>query len=668
MMKARMAAVLLVLLAGGAWAAPEGAAGTDRGVFEVPELKRVEITDQFFAPRREALGRVTLMSQWAQLGKHHDVDNFRVAAGELTGAHQGMMFNDSDVYKWLEAASYVLAKHPDSPAAAPVAELTRLIPEAQMPDGYLDTYYRIFAPDHRWRELDLNHELYCSGHFIEAACARSETSGDRRLLAAAERLGDCIAAEFGPGKNEGVPGHEEVELALIRLYRVTGNPAYLDTAAFFIDRRGRDPHYKRELLRDVGGAAKVSQAARKLRALDPVKPDQERVDVGMIFKPSALLRAIADISSGRYFQMDRPLAEQTVAVGHSVRAMYFCTGAADLCLERDDPGLRSALTSIWDRTITRRTYVTGGMGSLPIIEGFGRDYELPNRAYSETCAAIASFFFSHRMLRLTGEAKYADQMERALDNAILSGISLDGTKYFYQNPLTAAGKTQRQDWYKVACCPPNIARLLASLERYLYGEGKDAWVHQYVSGTADLELAAGKVRLTVASGLPWAGTVKVRVAPERPARFVLRLRVPGWSGASRVRVVGDAQEYRPQPGTYLALDREWKPGDEVELVFDLAPRLLPSPPEVKEDRGKVAILAGPLVYCLEDRDNPGINVHRVELDPQAPLAAEYRGDLLGGLAVVKARARDGRELVAVPYYAWDNRGPSHMEVWIKEAK
>jgi hypothetical protein len=650
----------------------EGMASAHPSAFTELKLSSVEIRDRFWAPRRELLRTVTLPSQWDELEAHHDVDNFRILAGKKTGVHRGPVFLDSDLYKWLEAASSVLAKHPeDQELAARVEELSSLIAAAQMPDGYLNTYYESFAPERRWTNLWMNHELYCAGHFIEAACARAETVGPNPLLAAATKLADHLAAQFGPGKNEGVPGHEEVELALIRLYRLTGERKYLDLADFFIHRRGRDPHFKRELLSELRDQSQLNKIVReKRKPYLAALPAEDSTAYGSFKLPWRLVpRILANFASGRYFQADRPLEAQTVAEGHAVRAMYYFTGAADLYLETGAPGLRPILETVWQNTFTKRAYVTGGLGALPIIEGFGKDYELPNRSYTETCAAIGSFFFSWRMLRATGAAKYADQMERALYNAILSGLSLDQKHYFYGNPLTSHGEHERREWYPVACCPPNLARLLASLERYLYGQSPDGiWVHQYVGGQAEFELPEGKVLLAVQSGFPWEGRARLQITPERPLMFSLRLRVPGWARGAEVRVNGKKLAESPAPGSYLVLQREWRPGDEIVLEFGMEPRLESAPAEVKENRGKAAILAGPLVYCLEDRDNPGLDVHGVQIRRDPELETAFQPELLGGVALVRGRTRDGKELRAIPYYAWGNRGRAQMEVWISQEK
>jgi len=635
---------------------------------EVP-ISRVKVADGFFGPRRDALVEVTLPSQWEQFERHHHLHNFRVMAGEEEGVHLGAVFLDSDLYKWLEAASYMAGERPDNEwLSERVEELSGLITRAQAEDGYINTYYQGFAPDRRFTNLWMNHELYCAGHFMEAACARCESMGEYDLLEAAQSFAELIERGFGPGANQGVPGHEEIELALVRLYRVTGDRRHLEQARFFVERRGRQEKYVRSLLADLGDQARLSRTARKER--EPWLDEKDREAPAMYgfadIPPSIIPRALASFYSGRYFQVHRPLVEQEAAEGHAVRAMYFYAGAADLYLETGDSRSLSALERIWDNTIEKRTYLTGGVGSLPVIEGFGRDYELPRKSYSETCAAIGSFFFSWRMLRGTGEAAYADQMERTLYNAIIPALSLDGRHYFYRNPLTAKGEVVRKEWYTVACCPPNMARLLASLGRYLYGEcGDGVWVHQYVTGEARLETGKGRVRLEVESGLPWSGGVKIEVGLKQTEMpFALRLRIPGWAEKAEARLNG-----RPlsgvSPGTYLAIERTWKEGDLVELELGVSPRFIDPRPEVRAQRGRAALMCGPLVYCLEDRDNPGVDVHKVRLDKSAALESHDRPGLLGGVVTVKARSRDGRELVFIPYYAWANRGPSHMELWVR---
>lgn len=630
-------------------------------------LSSAEITGGFWAQKRELVWRVTLPAEWEQLEKNRHVDNFRVAAGVKPGVHLGMVFFDSDLYKWLEAANYALGKHPEDQAlAGRVSELTSLFQAAQRPDGYLNTYYQSFGEGRRFKILLYNHELYCAGHLIEAAAANHESRGGTDLLEVGKKYADFIAGEFGPGKNQWFDGHEEIELALIRLYRETGDKKYLDRAAFFLHRRGRNHPFAPELIKEGREQTALAKIAREKRAAF-LPEEKSGAELGFSFgNPIALLRSTSSFLTGRYFQADRPLEEYTVAEGHAVRAMYYFTGAADLYLETGDPQILKTLSTIWDNTISRRTYITGGMGSVAMTEGFGRDYELPNRSYTETCAAAGSIFWNWRMLMATGEVRYADQLERTLYNGFLSGLAQDGKHFFYQNPLASFGKDQRKEWYQVACCPPNIARLISSVERYLYGENADAiWVHQYMTGTARFTRPEGEVRLEVESGLPWDGKVKIKVQPEKPMVFTLILRVPGWAGQATVAVNGSPLEVQAEGGGYLSILLRWEAGEVVELEFPMDIRLTRSPDQVWNNRGKVALMRGPLVYCLEDKDNPGVDVHSAVIINHQDLKAEFRGDLLGGITVITGPLSTGARFTAIPYFAWSNRGPSHMEVWVK---
>ncbi len=630
-------------------------------------LSQVEITGGFWGERREQLWKTVLPYQWTQLESHHDLDNFRVLAGLKQGVHMGPVYLDSDLYKWLEAASYMSGKHPrDDLLASRVDEVTKLIGKVQMPDGYVNTYYETFAPERRWTNLVMNHELYCSGHLIEAACANHEATGKDDLFQIAEKLADHIISVFGPGKNLGVPGHEEIELALVRLYRQTGEKKYLDEAAWFINERGRYTKYPQALiksLQDQSSMAKIVNEKRApwMKTAPKAGSAAGYIIGGAVFDP----RIPGSFFSGKYFQDDQPFVEMTVAEGHAVRAMYFFTGATDVYLETGDAKLLQASEKIWDNTITKRTYITGGMGALPMIEGFAGDYELPNRSYAETCAAIGSFFWNWRLLRATADAKYADLMEKTLYNAILPAIALDGVNYFYQNPLTSSGRDRRQPWYGTACCPPNIARLFGSLERYLYSESDEGvWVHQYISGSAEFKSKKEKVKIELESGFPFSGEVKIRLVTEKPVTTALMLRIPAWAANAEVMIAGQKVE-GAKAGSYLKISREWKNGDEVRLNLPMEIVLMESPPQVKNNRGKVALMRGPLIYCLEDKDNPGINVHRAVISRSAKLEPESRPALLGGVTVLKGKTIDGKDLIAIPYYAWSNRGPSQMEIWIK---
>ncbi len=628
-------------------------------------LGSVEVRDTFWSKRQETNRRVTIPSQLEIFNEIHCLDNFRVAAGLKQGTHHGFFFADSDLYKWLEGASYSLGTHPDPELEAGVDKVIRLIAAAQEPDGYLNTYYTVFFHERRFTNLLMNHELYCAGHLIEAACAHYDATGKRTLLDIAIKLADCIVDNFGPGRNEGVPGHEEIELALIRLYRVTGNRSYLELASFFIHQRGREKNFPLKLIKALNEDAKEAGIVRKKRA--PFLSDEKKSfgasGVVSTWNPVLLGRILESFLSGTYFQAKEPVVDQREGVGHSVRAMYLYSGMADLYAETGEQALMDALESIWKNVTQRRMYITGGVGSVALIEGFGRDYELPNRSYTESCAAIGMALWNWRMLQITGEAGYAEAFELVLYNGILSGVSLDGKKYFYQNPLISHGKDQRKEWYACACCPPNLARFIASLGKYIYGISDDGiWVYQYIGSKARFDIKGRQVTLIQESGFPWEGNVSFSIKTKEPVRFNLYFRIPQLCVSTEVSINGIPQNMEHRPGTFQKIEREWKNHDKMEIHLETVSELIASPPEVRANRGRVAIMHWPLVYCLEDKDNPDIDIHKARITENTQLQTIHT-EQLGGLNLIKGKMKSGEEFTAIPYYAWANRGPSNMQVW-----
>jgi len=661
-----VAALLIALLAGS-----QAVANGGNYVMKPAPMGYTRLDPGFWEERRELVRSATMPHEWEQMEAHHHLHNFRVTAGESQGMHMGAVFLDSDLYKWLEAASYLSGiYHQDDWMADRVEELAGLIEKSQMDDGYINTYYQNIAPDRRWTNLWMNHELYCAGHLMEAACARHQYSGDDRLLDVAIRFADHIDRTFGPDKNTGMPGHQEIEIALMRLYRATGDDKYMELCRHLVMDRA-EAWSVTDLLADVRDQASLSRIADDKRMpFIERKDDEATTSYGFAKLPlGAVPRSISNFYTGKYFQAHKPVNEQLVAVGHAVRANYYYAGAADLYLETGGRELIDALSKNWHNTIDKRTYLTGGQGAIPIIEGYGKDYELPHRSYTETCAAISSFFFSWRMLEATGEAVYAGQMERALYNAILGGLSLDGKKFFYRNPLEARGDLEREPWYVVACCPPNIARVIASIDRYIYGASEDtAWINQYITGGAIFRADGGEVSVVVESGFPWKGGVMIGTGTGVSRKMTMKLRQPSWSDSLMIEVNGKPLEYEVEPGTYLTLTREWNNNDTVELIFDMSPRFVFGRKEVTANRGKAAIMRGPLVYCFEDVDNEGLNVHSMKIDTTVPLTDEWEPDLLGGVYTVSAKTASGKTAKAVPFFCWANRGPSHMEVWVDANK
>ena len=621
---------------------------------------RTTIDDAFWAPLQRTNHETTLQIEYKNLQRTGHIDALRLdwQAGDPNPPH---IFWESDLAKWLEAACCVLAQEKDAKLAAQVDEVVDLLAGAQQPDGYLNAHFTVVEPEQRWTNLRDRHELYCAGHLIEAAIAHYEATGQRTLLNVMIRYADYIDSVFGRGENQlrGYPGHQEIELALVKLYRTTGEARYLDLAQYFIDERGRQPHY-------------FDQEARA-RGEDPQDFQHQTYE---------------------YNQSHKTVREQDEAVGHSVRALYLYCAMADLALENDDQSLLAACRRLY-KSVQRRLYITGGVGSSRHNEGWTADYDLPNEeAYAETCASIALIFWMQRLLRLELNGSYGDTLERALYNGFLSGISLDGSKFFYVNPLAVHRDSQavhgerhtgqRQSWFGCACCPPNVARLLASLGDYIYGENdNEAVVHLYIGGSAQLQLGERQVTLTQQTDYPWAGTVSMTVTPDAAAEFRLALRIPGWCKGHSLQVNGEEINVSVERG-YARIHRRWQPGDEVLLTLDLSTQRVYADPRVRADAGRVALQRGPVVYCLEGVDN-GDNLDTLQLPSDAALDAEFAPDLLGGvvrieLAGERAQPWDGLPLYhtqppatspatlsAVPYYAWANRATGDMLIWLREA-
>jgi len=616
----------------------------------------VSFDDAFWAPRIEVNRTVSIPHIYRQCEETGRISAFDLNFKRPVPSPIVQIFGDSDPAKWIEAASYSLATHPDPALEALVDQVADKIIHAQQPDGYLNTHFTVAQPEMRWRNLRDWHEMYCAGHLMEGAVAHYQATGKRNLLDALCRYADHIEATFGrePGKKRGYPGHPELELALVRLYHATNSPRYLKLATYFIDERGTQPHYY-----DIEARA---------RGEDP-----------------------ADFwaKTYEYCQAQVPVREQTKVVGHAVRAMYLLSAVADLAHENDDPTLLETCERLWDNLITKRMYLTGAIGPSRQNEGFTLDYDLPDEtAYGETCATIGLILWNHRLLQFAGESKYADVIERGLYNGFLSGVSLDGARFFYENPLASAGGHHRESWFWCPCCPPNLARTLASLGRYLYSTGaNDVWVHLYAAGSAKLRVNGRDVTLRQVTRYPWEGNVKFMIGVAAPQTFTLHLRMPGWCERWQLRINGAPATNQPQPNGYLAINREWHPGDVVELTMEMPIQTIWANPAVRYLQGRFAIQRGPLVYCLEGVDHGGIVLDRIAMDPKQVLnefGVEQRDDLLGGVSVLRGKAsvvdESGWEgtlyrhtgpsskqmdVTAVPYYAWDNRAPGEMRVWVR---
>ena len=618
---------------------------------------KVDFAGGFWESWSETVRKVTVPSQHRRLDEEGflEVLNFRDPPAPLVRPIQpsGLSmqhFFDSDFGKWIEAASYTLRNHPNPELEQKIDDIVDKLAAGQLPDGYLNSWFIRREPDKRWTNLRDLHEMYSMGHLLEGAVTYFEATGKRRFLDVMLKLVDHIIDTFGPepGKRQGYDAHEEIEIALIRLYRLTRDPRHLELAKFFIDARGQMPSY-------------YDDEARR-RGDDPQD---------YIFK---------DYS---YSQAHMPVREQTEVTGHAVRAMYLFSAMADVAVETGDMSLLAACNRLFDNLTTRQLYVTGGLGPAHSNEGFTREYDLPNdTAYAETCAAVALAFWGHRMAQIDLDGRFTDHVELVLFNGALSGISRDGEHYFYDNVLESHGENRRWKWHYCPCCPTNIARLLASLGSYFYTtRGTDLAIHLYGANKAELTVDGQSVVVTQATHYPWDGDVRITVSPASPRRLALKLRVPGWCRGARFEVNGEPVQPVVTKG-YATIEREWRAGDEIRLHLEMPVERLSAHPAVTQDTGRVALKRGPVVYCLEEVDN-GIAPQRFILKDD-PIESEFVPDLLGGAVVLTGEAevtsaagwggalyrsgppsREPRRFRAIPYHLWANREAGGMQVWIR---
>lgn len=612
---------------------------------------KVTLTDDFWSGRIETNRTVTIPFGFSKCEEEGRMRNFAKAGGLLEGEYEGKMpFDDTDVYKIIEGASYSLTIHPDKELEKYIDETIEKIAAAQEDDGYLCTWKTLnpkttpaqwVRPGPRWFHLAASHELYNAGHMYEAAYAHYRATGKKNFLNIALKNADLIAETFGPGKNMEPPGHQIIETGLVKLYRATKDKKYLDLAKFFLDQRG-------------------NKVGHRLY--------------------------------GPYNQDHKPVTEQDEAVGHAVRAVYMYAAMADIAGIMDDSAYLNAVDKIWENVVSKKYYITGGIGARHDGESFGDNYELPNMtSYNETCAAIGNVYWNHRMFLLQGDAKYIDVLERTLYNGMISGISLSGDLFFYPNCLESDGKYEfnrgtltRQPWFDCSCCPSNIIRFIPSVPDYIYAHQDDSlYVNLFIAGKADIEMDKTNVEITQETSYPWNEKVVVKVNPQTSQRFAVNIRIPGW--AIGKPVPSDLYRYsdeNPEKVTlklndksidlkmdkgYALIDRTWSKGDIIELFLPMPIRRVIANEKVKDDLNKVALVRGPLVYCAEWIDNDG-KVLDLVIPGDAELKTEYRKDLFNGVTVITGNVLDRsgkeRKLLAIPYYAWSHRGPGEMAVWL----
>lgn len=625
----------------------------------------VRLEGDFWKERLDTVLAKTIPSQHKKLAEYGLLDSLKLPNPppplrfpRHPNGFTVQVFWDSDVGKWIEAASYALSHRRDADIEAKIEAIVDDFEKAQLPDGYLNCWYLGREPEKRWSNMRDNHELYNAGHMLEGAIAYFETTGRRRWLDIMERYVEHIRQTFGtgPGQKRGYCGHQEIEIALIKLYHLTKEKKHLDLAAYFINERGNQPPHYFDVERE------------------------ERIKKGWEMQRYAQ-------SNYEYSQSHKPVREQDKVVGHAVRAMYMYTAMADLAVELNDAGLRKACETLWDDVMVTKMYVTAGLGPSEHNEGFTYDYDLPNQtAYAETCASVALIFWAQRMLHLDLDGKYADILELALFNGALSGLSRDGEHYFYMNPLESNGSANRWDWHTCPCCTMNVSRLVASVGGYFVSTAPDGIAfHLYGGISSNLDVGGTTVAVRETSNYPWSGAISISVDPATPKAFDVKLRVPGWCKGATAKVNGEAITLSPSKG-YATIHRTWSKGDTITLDLPMPAERMFANPAVIMDVGRVALKRGPLVYCVEEADNPGGRVQRLKLSRQSEIVVgENRDAVLGGLVTLTAsgkaidesdwsglyRTAPPREapatLTAVPYYLWANRGKGSMVVWVPEA-
>lgn len=609
-------------------------------------LRAVQMGEGFWASRRRTNVEQSIPSMLRQLEDHGIVDNFRRLTGRKKANRRGPLYTDSDLYKWMESVALALPAEDQPALRATFDALTDEVLAAQEPSGYLNTYYVEERTPERFTRMQHSHELYCMGHLLQAAIAYYRATGRRKLLDGGIKFANYMVENFGPNKRPALTGHPEFEMAMVELYRTTGDRRYLDFAGYLLSGVERE----------------------RLKLKD---------------------------SEIKYMFSGKPFTARTQLEGHAVRAMYACSGATDYYAETGDAAYLKTLEILWRDMFERKMYITGGVGSRASGEAFGEAYELPNeQAYTESCAAIGNMMWNWRLLLVLGEARFADVMERALYNGINSGMSLDGRLYCYRNPLESRGEKIRNPWYDTTCCPPNLERTLAALPGYLYATSPaGVYVNFYHNSALDWHLENGAgLRLRQETKYPWDGAVTITVQPAAPAEFSVFVRIPDWSAAAKVAVNGDPAPGSIRPGTYCEIRRRWKAGDRIHMALDTAPRLVKANPRLRENLGRVAVERGPLVYCMEQIDQPeGVSAFDVTLNvgpqPRREFHETFRSDLLDGVLVLRhtafaatksssdaplyqsfdpAKPTAGRtvEVTLIPYYAWANRTMGPMQVWM----
>jgi hypothetical protein len=654
-------------------------------------ITSVRIDDDFWNDRLKINNEKAIFYQWEKLEETHNQDNFRLVAKEIEGYRFGFFYCDSDLHKWADAAARILITTKNDSLAKLVQEYIELVAKAQEEDGYLFTYNQFHFPCRRWANLQIEHELYCLGHLIEAAVSYylTEEPDDykEKFLAIATKAADLLVKDMFNASPKYTPGHQEIEIALIRLYRLTRKEKYLDLAAHFLYQRGKMPFFGLRLLLQV----KDQNNKKKKIDRDMRKKNIENKFLMKFFQgetkqvkeaPLLSFRSTFQFLSGRYHQQNKPVTKMTKPIGHAVRWGYLVTAMAMLYQEKGDNQLLKALKRTWENMVEKHLFITGGLGALAIVEGFGRAHELNSSyCYCETCAAIASILFNWEMALITNEAKYADLLEWQLYNALNVGISLDGTGYLYRNLLESDGSLSRKDWFATPCCPSNISRIWASLGKFIYSYSeKNIWLHQFIGNSSEIIFPTKGIKVTLhqKTELPWNGKTTIFVEPTEQVNFTLFVRIPSWAEKPEIIMDGikktvklDKQQdkqtasgFFPNNSFYYPIARSWEGKTKIIINFSLDVKSHFSHPSVKSNRGKIAISRGPIVYCFESIDNPEIELSEAKISFNSKIGIKKRNDLLPRMYEINTKTTEGQTLVAIPYFCWANRGVSKMRVWI----
>lgn len=588
-------------------------------------FENIEICDKFWKSRIDTVNKITLKACIKKCEETGRISNFIKAAGKMEGRHEGMIFNDSDVYKILEGIAYSLVNNRDKEMEMKADEIISIIADAQEQDGYINTYFTLEKPEKKWTDM-MAHECYCGGHLIEAAVAYYKATGKHKLLDIAIRFANHLISVFGEGKKHWVSGHQEIELALIKLFKITGKKEYLSLSQWFIDERGHGYYYYEDGFSwNVGAFGGVS-----------------------------------------YFQDDKPVREMTDIKGHAVRAMYMYVAMADIAAITGDAGYMAALGRLWDSAVYRNMYITGGIGSSKDNEGFTGDYNLPNdTAYCETCASVGMTYWNHRMNMMYGDSKYADIMELEMYNGVLSGLSYSGERFFYVNPLETDGIHHRQEWFDVSCCPGQLMRFIPAVGEYIYATSKGGiYVNLFVESKATIEMEGKKITIAQSTEYPWDGRVSFTIQATEKENFEINLRYPGWCKSVSVMVNGVMLEELYIEKGYIKILRAWNQGDKIELNMEMPVERVISHPKIDANSGKIAIKRGPLVYCMEETDNKDC-FDMIKIKKESKFLVTNSPKVLeGGNMIREISTSEEQGAAFIPYFAWDNREPGRMKVWI----